>query len=198
VVVPDIREREITMTQENIEFGIVEDCGKGEWHWVQPGKFRMAVGGPGSLAYPDRASAERDAEKIRSRFPARDLTVVAATSEDKESGVISLAEGHGRLENSIWGSVNDFNKEQLSLGAPPATCDEIIKALAYAVHYVLVYLAEPDFGYAEPDEKDPPDVVRLEKIGVKYDLVDRFVELLNETFEMPTTKGRGGANGFRA
>jgi hypothetical protein len=33
-------------------FGIVEDCRNGEWHWVQPGKFRMAVEPNDQFAYP--------------------------------------------------------------------------------------------------------------------------------------------------
>jgi hypothetical protein len=57
------------MTMNSLRFGIVEDYGNGEWHWVKPGKFRMAVGGPGSLTYADRASAEQDAEKIRAKYP---------------------------------------------------------------------------------------------------------------------------------
>jgi hypothetical protein len=123
------------------------------------------------------------------------LTVVVTTpaaDEDERRRFFSLAESNG-IEGAIWESVNAFNRAQLSLGGPPATCDEIIEALAHAVHYVLVFLAEPDFGYAEPDEKDPPDVTRLEKVDHGDDIVlaDRFAEELKKTYGMP----QGGGNG---
>jgi hypothetical protein len=155
-------------------FGIVEDCGKREWHWRRPRKFRVAVEGPGSLAYPDRASAERDAEEIRAVRPDSDLTVVE-TAPDLDR-FYCLAEGY--IENSIDTTINNFSKERVSLGEPPATRDEIVKALAHTVHYMLVYLVEPDNTYCPPNENDPPDTVRLEKVEAKRDLKERFIEAL--------------------
>jgi hypothetical protein len=170
-------------------FGIVQDCGNGEWQWVQPGKFRLAVGGPGSLTYTDRATAERDAEKMRARYHG-DITVVAAapaTDEDKKDRFFALFEGH--LEKLIWEGVNAFNRQEVSRGAPPATCDEVIKALANAVRYTLLYLSCPDDGYSEADENDSTEsanvvhlAMRVEKVdhGDEHDLGERFVEELRE------------------
>jgi hypothetical protein len=85
------------------------------------------------------------------------------------------------FETCIWDVVNAFNKEQLSVGQPPATCDEIIKGLAWAVHYVLTYLAEPDFGYADPDEDpDEEDLARIEKVDHADEdmFTGRFIEAM--------------------
>jgi hypothetical protein len=69
---------------------------EGKWHWRQPGKFRMAVGGPGGLTYPDRASAERELENVGTEYPGIDPTTFAVVeaAPDKESRFLSLAERH--------------------------------------------------------------------------------------------------------
>jgi hypothetical protein len=84
---------------------------------------------------------------MRAKYPKSDLIVVEATPDNKEDRFILLSEGGMRrgekylgLEQSIWNAVNEFNEREIARGAPPATVDEVIRALATAVHYALVYL----------------------------------------------------------
>jgi hypothetical protein len=137
-----------TMTVTNRRFGILEHVGPQEWHWVKDEDAMVARGDPGRLAYADRACAEHDLNKMRAKYLERDLTVVEATPDNKEDRFILLSEGDGGrrgvkyigIEQSIWNAVNNFNEMEVARGAPPATVDEVIKALATAVHYSLVFL----------------------------------------------------------
>ena len=75
---------------------------------------------------------------------------------------------------------NTYRAEYLRRRAPPATCDEVIKALAMAVHYALIYLE-----CAGGDEYVSGSEVSLLHPDSKAVSVERFVEELEKTFEMP-------------
>jgi len=117
------------------------------------------LGCPPSLIYADRASAERDIEKLRAESAGAPVTytIVEATpptnAAEYASRFYSLAEEH--IEEPIWRGVNAFNKQQISRGAPPATSEEIIRAVMSAVRYVMIYLDNPEDNADETSSETP-------------------------------------------
>lgn len=101
---------------------------------------------PGPFTYPDRESAERGLEKLRAEDPLCEYAIVEATPAFDRT--LSLVEGSkcDGLFGALWDAVQDFNKEQILSGAPPATCTEIVRSIAWAIEYVTTYLGEPSGG----------------------------------------------------
>jgi hypothetical protein len=169
------------MTVNSGRFGILHRVGRNELHWVKDGDAVVALGEPGRLAYADRASAEHDLNKMRAKYPEMDLIVVEATPDNKEDRFILLSEGgmwrgatYVGLEQSIWNAVSAFNETEIARGAPPATVDEVIRALATAVDYALTFL-----GCAGDDEHNDDGVsLRCPDSEDKEVLDARFVKHL--------------------